>query len=137
MTNMICPFALTAVPSPYPSPVDGTGRTRERRMRTPSVAYSMTMMCLEATTTILATEVPMPLAIRRLYEKLTDDGVVWLGVADSFGKDLGRTATDDLDMSIGRLVAEGNLLGDEVSDARQQQVYDACQKFLTPPPAAQ
>ena len=93
-------------------------------------AYALTMMCLEATTSMAIKAEAA--GDKETYDKLANDGVVWLGVADSFGKELGRTAADDFDSSVGRIVAEGNLLGDDAAAARQKQVYDACQLFLAP-----
>lgn len=94
-------------------------------------AYAMTMMCLEST---------MSMAIKAqqdgdtaAYDKMKNDGALWLGVAESFAADLGRSADADMDGSIGRILGEGNLLGDDVAFARQKQVFDACDKIINPP----
>ena len=91
-------------------------------------AYAMTMMCLEATTTMaIKAERENDTA---LYEKMQSDGALWLSVAETFAKDLGRSATADIDGSIGRILAEGNLLGDDIAYTRQKQVFDACDKII-------
>ena len=96
-----------------------------------STAYGMSMICLEAT---------MAMAVQAegsgdtaAYDRLTSDGAIWLEVANNFGEEIGRDARADLDLAVGRLTAEGNLLGEAASSSRQKQVYDACQQFINPP----
>ncbi len=91
-------------------------------------AYAMTMMCLEAT---------MSMAIKAdqagdapTYEQMTSEGALWLEVANTFAKDLGRSADADMDVSVARMLAEGNLLGDDVAFARQKIVFDECSKII-------
>ncbi len=91
-------------------------------------AYAMTMMCLEATTSMAIKA--QQAGDTAAYDKMKNDGALWLGVAETFAKDLGRSADTDFDDSVGRILAEGNLLGDDVAYARQKQVFDACSVIL-------
>jgi hypothetical protein len=91
-------------------------------------AYAMSMMCLEATTS-MAIKADRE-DDKATYEKMTNDGALWLVVSETFAKDLGLSAEGELDGSIGRILAEGNLLGEDVAFARQKQVFDACSLIL-------